>query len=78
MKTNSKLKKSINFFIFLLITCFMVISFSCKDTPPDDYTGDDQPSVENSGGDVNQDDSTSTGGNSASGDGGTTSGGNNT
>ena len=78
MKTNSKLKKSINFFIFLLITCFMVISFSCKDTPSDDYTGDDQPSVENSGGDVNQDDSTSTGGNSASGDGGTTSGGNNT
>ena len=46
MKTNSKLKKSINFLLFLLITFFMVISFSCEDTQTDDYPDDNQNPVE--------------------------------
>ena len=45
LKTNSKLKKSINFLLFLLITFFMVISFSCEDTQTDDYPDDNQNPV---------------------------------
>ena len=45
MKTNIKLKTSIYFFVYLLITCFMLISFSCK-AEPDDFTDDDSTQVE--------------------------------
>ena len=46
LKTNSSSKKSIYFFVFLLITCFIVISFSCKDTSPDDFADHPQNPIE--------------------------------
>ena len=76
MKTNFKLKKSINFFLFLLITCFMVISFSCKDTPPDDYTNEDSSQVESPSNNPSTDEGSSSSGSNSGSGGGSSSGSN--